>query len=67
MNITFKVSHQVIFQVRCYYPEEGGMNTSIGGPIRQELSEALHDLELIRVKDPEGDWIIACEVETKVS
>lgn len=67
MTIKTTTSHNLTFSVEAFWNEEGGMGHEQYGEDVQELTQALHLLELARVARSAYDWAIVCRVETKVS
>jgi len=67
MNIKVSTNHEITFRVVAFWNEEGGMGEASFGKARNELAEAIHDLEMARANDSSTDWIIVADVNTSIS
>lgn len=67
MKITVTKTHEVAFQVEAFWAEEGGMGHESFGSEVSTIEEAIVQLELANISNAKNDWIITCNVTTKVS
>lgn len=67
MQIKTIKTHNVSFSIQAFWNEEGGMGDASYGRIVHELHEAIAMLELAQIYDSKMNWIIVCDVETKIT
>ena len=67
MKITTSTTHTILFSVRAFWDEEGGMGTERFGAKCNSLEEAIHTLELARASGLRSDWVIVADVTTVVN
>jgi hypothetical protein len=66
MKITTQMTHEIEFSVKYFCDEEGGMRSDSYGEPKKELAEAIYLLESAKTRFPKEDWVIVCDVTTKV-